>query len=136
MPTQLPTVPTNPPTATTPPNPTATQPPSNSDISITSIFYDGQLGRTEPDEYVEIRNNGVQAINLGGWTLSDQANHVYGFPGYDIQPGQTCRVYTNENHPEWCGFSYGNGSAIWNNDGDCATLRDNTGAQVAQRCYS
>ena len=39
-------------------------------------------------------------------------------------PGQVCRIYTNEYHPECCGFNYGSGSAIWNNTGDCAYLRD------------
>ena len=52
-----------------------------------------------------------------------------------IQPGQECRIYTNEFHPEWCGFSYGSGSAIWNNTGDCANLRDGQGTQIDQYCY-
>jgi hypothetical protein len=28
--------------------------------------------------------------------------------GFAVQPGQVCRVYTNEVHPGWCGFSFGN----------------------------
>jgi hypothetical protein len=29
-----------------------------------------------------------------------------------MQPGQVFRVYTNEYHPEWCGFSYGSGALL------------------------
>ena len=86
-------------------------------------------------KYVEIRNADTVAIQLANWTLSDAANHVFTFPSFQIQPNQTCRVYTNENHPEWCGFNYGSGSAIWNNTGDTATLRDGEGAVVDVYTY-
>jgi len=60
---------------------------------------------------------------------------VFTFPNFSIQPNQTCRVYTNESHPEWCGFSYGSGSAIWNNTGDTATLRNAQGVVVSAYSY-
>jgi hypothetical protein len=103
-------------------------------IDITNIHFDG-AGSREPDEYVEFRNNDSYAIQLQGWTLRDIANHTFTFPSYVMQPGQVCRVYTNEYHPEWCGFSYGSGSAIWNNSGDCAYLRDSGGGSVDTYCY-
>jgi hypothetical protein len=92
-------------------------------------------GRQEPDEYVEIRNDDTRAIQLSGWTLRDEANHVFTFPNYLMQPGQMCRIYTNEYHAEWCGFSYGSGSAIWNNSGDCAYLRNSVGTLIDDYCY-
>ena len=52
------------------------------------------------DEYVEFRNNDNRAIQLQGWTLRDEANHTFAFPSHVMQPGQVCRVYTNEYHPE------------------------------------
>jgi predicted extracellular nuclease len=97
-------------------------PGTTGNIDITDIFYDG-AGGAEPDEYVEIRSDDTQPIQLSGWTLRDVANHAFTFPSYVMQPGQVCRIYTNENHPEWCGFNYGSGSAIWNNGGDTAYLR-------------
>lgn len=103
-------------------------------VQITAIFYDG-AGSSEPDEYVEFRNADSQAIQLNGWTLRDDAQHVYTFPSFVMQPGQVCRVYTNEVHPEWCGFSYGSGSAIWNNTGDCAYLRNGEGMEIDSHCY-
>jgi hypothetical protein len=44
-------------------------------------------------------------------------------------------VYTNEAHPESCGFNMGSGSAVWNNGGDCAYLEDSLGKEIAELCY-
>jgi hypothetical protein len=119
-------------TATT--EPTATEPAGMADVVIVTISYSGS-GSTEPDEYVEIRNDGSAAAQLSGWTLSDIANHVFTFPSFLMAPGQACRVYTNQYHPESCGFTYGSDSAIWNNSGDCAYLRDSDGNLVDDYCY-
>lgn len=130
-PTSSPTVP---PTDT--PMPTDTPVPGTTgNVVITDIFYDGVVSSQEPDEYVEIRNDDNIAIQLQNWTLRDEANHVYIFPSHLMQPGQVCRVYTNEYHPSYCGFSYDSGSAIWNNSGDCADLRDSGGGTVDTYCY-
>jgi cardiolipin synthase len=109
-------------------------PVTTGDVVITDIFYAG-TGSQDPDEYVEIRNDGALPIQLESWTLRDEANHVFTFPSYTMQPDQVCRIYTNEDHPEWCGFSYGSGSAIWNNANDCAYLRDDEGTPVDTYCY-
>ncbi|MBU0494558.1 MAG: lamin tail domain-containing protein, partial [Chloroflexi bacterium] len=105
------------------------------DVHIADIFRDGAIDPQEPDEYVEIYNADPRPIQLDGWTLRDEANHVFTFPNYVMPPDQVCRIYTNQDHPEWCGFSYGNGWAIWNNDGDCAYLHDSTGTLVDAYCY-
>ena len=51
-----------------------------------------------------------------------------------MQPGQVCRVYTDEVHPEWCGLSFGYGkSGVWNNsEPDAAVLVDGDGAVVSR----
>jgi competence protein ComEC len=116
--------------------PTATNLPvhNTGNVQITGIFYDG-AGSQEPDEYVDIQNQESFSIQLQGWTLRDAASHIYTFPNYVMQSGQVCRVYTNQNHPEWCGFSYGSGSAIWNNTGDTAYLRDGNGTLIDTYTY-
>jgi hypothetical protein len=128
-------VPTTTPTPTLTPTPTQTSPPpTTGNMNIFNIFADG-AGSSEPDEHVDLRNDDNVPIQLAGWTLRDIANHVFTFPSYVIQPGEVCRVYTNEFHPEWCGFNYGSGSAIWNNPGDCAYLRNNQGQDIDTYCY-
>jgi len=103
-------------------------------ITIPDIYYDG-TGDTEPDEYVEIINHGSAAVNLKNWQLTDNENHVYIFPGFKIQPGQICRVYTNKTYARWCSFTFLSKTAIWNNSGDCATLTDAENLFVAKTCY-
>lgn len=108
---------------------------TTSKMIIIKILYNGS-GEKEPDEYVEIRNDDTQPIQLQHWTFRDKADHVFYFPEYVMQPGQVCRVYTDEIHPDTCGFSFGfNGSAIWNNDSDCAYLRDANKNPIAEYCY-
>jgi competence protein ComEC len=138
--TPIPTETTPIPTETTPTEPTPVPttvtptPPPSVKVIIGTIFYDGVVSRYEPDEYVEIINQG-DAVQLQGWTLRDDANHVYTFPSFLIQPNQACRIYTNQSHPESCGFNYGSGAAIWNNTGDCAYLRNSQGQEVSKKCY-
>jgi hypothetical protein len=117
-------------TTTSPPQP----PKTTGNVEIRDILYNGS-GSSEPDEYVEIENDDSFPIQLQNWTLRDEANHMFTFPSFVIQPNQTCRVYTNENHPEWCGFNYGSGSAIWNNTGDTAYLRDANGTLIDEYSY-
>jgi len=117
------------------PSPTNTLTPGpTGNILILDIFYDG-TGSSEPDEYVRFYNDDTHPIQLEGWTLRDEANHVYTFPEYILLPDVVCRVYTNEFHPDQCGFTFGSGSAIWNNSGDCAYLRDASNALVDDYCY-
>ncbi len=105
---------------------------TNGNVRITYIFYDGE-GRREPDEYVEIQNNDIQPIQLQGWTVEDLAGHSLTIPYLVMQPGQLCRVYTNEQHAQWCGLSYQRGSVIWNNRGDTAIL-SNDSVVAVDRC--
>ncbi|HZW02631.1 MAG TPA: lamin tail domain-containing protein [Anaerolineaceae bacterium] len=117
--------------------PAPTLPPISSTgrIDIEHIFFDGVAGTAEPDEYVQIRNRDDHAVQMQGWKLSDAAGHVFTFPSHVMQPNQACRIYTNQVHSDWCGFSYGSGSAIWNNSGDTATLRNGQGTVVDSYSY-
>ncbi|GAB4579963.1 MAG: hypothetical protein Fur0022_27020 [Anaerolineales bacterium] len=110
--------------------------PTLTSIKITNVFFSG-AGLDEPDEYVEIQNMGTLSTQLQNWTLRDNTKdlHVFTFPSFLIEPGQTCRIYTNEAHPEFCGFNFGNSTAIWNNDGDCALLQDENGNMIDEFCY-
>ena len=76
-------------------------------------------------------------IQLANWTLNDNTGvHEFIFPSFRLHVGQICQVYTNEDHPKWCGFNPGSGNAIWNNTGgDCGTLRNSSDALIDQYCY-
>jgi micrococcal nuclease len=89
----------------------------------------------EPDEFVEVLNDGTEPIQLKGWTLSDEDQHVFTFPNFVLGPGQHCRVYTNQYSPTTCGFSFFNPYPIWENDADCAYLKDPLGDEISVYCY-
>jgi len=116
-----------------PPPPTEVQ-----NIQITYIFYDGQVPRVESDEYVEITNLGEQPQDLAGWVLQDISDGYpsFIFSTYILEPGESVRVYTNEYHPEWGGFSFESSRAIWNNsEPDIAALYNGQGKEVSRKSY-
>ena len=105
---------------------------------IECIFFDGLVPRSEADEYVQIANLSAGPVSLEGWRLQEvsDGSPTFTFPTYSIVPGERVRVYTNQVHPEWGGFSFQRGSSIWNNsDPDTAGLFDGQGAQVSTRTY-
>lgn len=116
------------------PGPTPGYTARTGNVQITTIVYNFP-GTVQPGEYVEIINREALHVQLEGWRLSDIASHTFTFPSFNMQPGQVCRIYTNEYHPETCGFSFGNNLSIWNNGGDTATLRDYYGTVVSQYSY-
>ena len=108
------------------------------DVQITYIFYDGLVPRAESDEYVEITNLGDQPQDLAGWELKDISEGYPSFtlPSYILAPGKSIRVYTNEYHPEWGGFSFEYGRAIWSNsEPDVAVLYNKQGKEVSRKSY-
>lgn len=106
------------------------------DVIIASVRYDGDVPQVESDEYAVIMNRGGTVVNIGGWRLNaGEPDQNFVFPNFDLQPGQSCRVYTNEAHPESCGFSFGRGDAIWRNSGDCGFLYNVEGVEVSRFCW-
>ena len=107
-------------------------------VHITYIFYDGLVPRVESDEYVEITNLGDQPQDLAGWMLKDisEGYPSFIFPSYPLLPGESTRVYTNEYHPEWGGFSFEYSQAVWNNtEPDTAVLFDSQCREVSRKSY-
>lgn len=120
------------------PAPTPT-PIGASNVQITHIFYDGLVPLVESDEYVEITNSGDAPQDLTGWVLKDIAEGYpsFTFPPYILEPGATVRVYTNEVHQEYGGFSFNYGKAIWNNKvPDTAALYNVQGKEISRQSYS
>jgi len=112
--------------------------PSASNVQITYILYDGLVPYAESDEYVEITNLGDTPEDLGGWILKDisEGYPSFTFPSCVLAPGESIRVYTNEIHAEYGGFSFGFKKAIWNNsEPDTAALYNAHGQEVSRKSY-
>ena len=109
-----------------------------SDVRIDCVLFDGSVPQSEADEYVQITNYGQASQDLLDWVLRDKTNtnQSFTFPSFVLGPGNTIRVYTNEVHEEWGGFSFGRGSAIWNNSQpDVAELLDVIGRTISEKSY-
>jgi len=107
-------------------------------VKITHIEADapGDDNDNPNGEWVEITNQETSALDLRGYTLSDEANHIYAFGPLELPPGATVRLRTgqgqdNEENLYW-GFV---GRSVWNNSGDSAYLRDPQGNLVDVYAY-
>jgi len=107
---------------------------TDTSVAITCIHFDasGNDHNNENGEWVVLEAK--QDTNLGGWTLSDEADHIYEFPNdFSLKEGEKVRVYTgSKDKPRkdtGCGqdanyeLYWGSESAIWNNSGDVGFLR-------------
>lgn len=116
------------------PTPEGTPVPEPVGLRLGELNYDGEVPRSESDEFIEVINEGA-ALNLAGWVLADGGGSRFVFPDHVMEPGDRCRVYTNEVHPETCGFSFGSNQGIWGNSGDVAILIDPQGVEVERQCW-
>jgi micrococcal nuclease len=111
---------------------------SGSGVRIAEIVADapGNDNDNLDGEYVVLVNEGADAVDLSGWTLTDEAGHRYRFPsGTTLASGQSLRVVTGSGTDGEGRLYWGRGGAVWNNGGDTATLRDGSGRVVAERSY-
>jgi hypothetical protein len=107
----------------------------NRTVRISTINFDG-AGSNEPDEYVEIVNEGPEPVDITDWSLQDEgARNVFKWESYTLQPGASIRVYSNQVHNGSGGFSFGSGRAIWGNGGDVAWLYDADKIEVSRYAY-
>lgn len=113
------------------PLPTATPTPN---VKITYIEYD-PAGDDVQGEYVKIENQGGASQTLTGWSLSDRANNNYTFPPFILESGQWVLIWTKAGTNDAQNLYWGRNQAVWNNDGDCAYLKDNMGGLRSTYCY-
>jgi hypothetical protein len=104
-------------------------------VVITAIDFDPALGRDGDGETVTVSNTSGTPVDLTGWTLTDIAGHVFTFPPFVLQPSTSVLVHicTGDDSSET--LYWGRCSAIWNNDGDSAFLRDATGRDISTFSY-
>jgi len=108
-----------------------TAPPA--DVQIVDIEYNPPRDDLQ-NEYVRIENAGGSAADMANWTLSDVAGNTFTFPPFTLNPGASVRVWTKAGTGTATDLYWGRGSAVWDNVGDCAYLRDSAGAQVDSTC--
>jgi hypothetical protein len=129
-----------PPPVTTTSYTTTTFVSGSSDVVIATIVYDGPGNDVvyNDSEYVVLHNQGSGTADVGGWSLTDLANHQINIPsGYSIAPDGDLRVYTGPGDSTPTRYFAGFGQAIWNNSGgDTATLLNSSNQTVDTSSYS
>ena len=88
------------------------------------------------DEYVVFRNAGAEPLEMGGWTVSDEADHSYTVPdGFTLDPNETVTLHTGSGTDTDTDLYWGSGRPIWNNGGDTVTVTDADNETVLKRGY-
>lgn len=91
------------------------------------------VGQNKKREYVDIRNEGGAAQDLGGWVLRSEKGTQDCALGGVIQPGETLRIWATVDDEGQGGYNCGFGSDIWNNsEPDQAVLIDSSGVEVSR----
>jgi beta-lactamase superfamily II metal-dependent hydrolase len=126
------------PVASGPPiRPTPTPAAVGSAITI-RVFADapGNDHQNTNGEYAVLSNRSGAVIDLSGWMLCDAARHCFTFPAAaSIASGGSVVLYTGRGVSDGSRFFMGSGAAVWNNDGDTATLYDRSGRIVSRHVY-
>jgi len=87
-------------------------------------------------EFVVLTNGADESLHIGGWTVGDVADREYTFPADARVPAEdSIRLYTGSGTDDGTAYFWSSNGAIWNNDGDTATVRDDSGTVVVQESY-
>jgi hypothetical protein len=122
--------PTITPTRTLTPTPTPTLVPG---VFIISIVFDPP---GDPlDEYVYLRNQANNYVDMKGWTLRDENNNVYTFPRYTLTNYAYVKVWTKAGQNDPDNLYWGLSQPVWNDYGDCAYLRKPDSELSDSLCY-
>jgi hypothetical protein len=88
------------------------------------------------NEYFTLKNTCDHAIDMTGWTVSDAANHTFAFPsGFTLASNAQVTIYTGSGVNTDAKLYWRAKSAIWNNSGDTATLRNAAGETLSSYSY-
>ena len=110
---------------------------SASVAEISDIHYDaaGNDNENLNDEYVTLTNTGDAALDLSGWTVSDEVGHQYTFTDLTLDPNASVTLYTGSGADTDTERYWGRNGAVWNNAGDTVIIRDASGETVLRQSY-
>lgn len=107
-------------------------------IRIREINYDapGPDHQNPNGEWIAFENKGSEAILLSGFTLKDEANHIYTFPSVYLEPSTVIELHSGQGRDGGGTLYWGlSEDAVWSNNGDSAYLRNPQGKLVDYYTY-
>lgn len=111
---------------------------SDSALEIAEIHEDaaGDEYDNLNDEYIVFRNTGDAALDLGDWTIEDDADHDYTVPSdFTLEAGEEVTLRTGQGDDTDTDLYWGLGSPVWNNGGDTVHVYNADGELVIERSY-
>jgi micrococcal nuclease len=113
---------------------------SDSSLEIVEIHEDAEGEGTERDnlndEYIVFENTNSTVVDLGGWTVEDEADHVYTFPDeFTLSSGETVTLHTGSGKNTDIDLYWGAEQPIWNNNGDTVIVNATDGTVVIEQSY-
>lgn len=132
------------PTKTRTPTPTRTQTPKPIVWINDMQLKPEKSGEGVLDEWASIKNSTGKTVDMTDWTLRDDNQNIYTFPdGFKLGDDDTVKVWskkgTNSSSNLYWGFvpetDQEKTNGVWNNNGDCAYLRDEDNDKVYGKCF-
>jgi micrococcal nuclease len=111
---------------------------SSSSLAVAQIHEDASGDEYDNlnDEYIVFENTASSTLDLSGWSVSDEANHMYQFPdGFELGSGDEVTLRTGSGSDTETDLYWGSGSPVWNNGGDTVIVENNVGEVVLRREY-
>ncbi|MFI1769880.1 lamin tail domain-containing protein [Streptomyces sp. NPDC020800] len=99
-------------------------------VQADSPGRDDRSNRSLNREWVDITNGSRRAVNLDGWSLSDEDGHTYTFRHYRLDGRSTVRVHTGIGRDSRTDVFQDRRNYVWDNDHDTATLYNDHGRFV------
>ncbi|MFC4552236.1 MULTISPECIES: lamin tail domain-containing protein [Halorussus] len=88
------------------------------------------------DEYLVLRNDGEEPLDLAGWTVENDDGKTYEFrEEFGLDPGRTVTLHSGSGEDTDTDRYWGSERAVWKNTGDVLTVRDADGRQVIRVSY-
>ena len=115
------------------PTPTRTSTPVPG-VSIKDIVYAPSVAL---DEYVLIENTGSNSVDMEGWWIKvESTGDRHDFPdNFTLGEDKSVKVWTKTGQNTSSNLYLGQTVPIWDNQADCAYLRDENGDLVDKYCY-
>lgn len=107
-------------------------------VSYMHADADGNDNYNLNDEYVIFKNTSSEPIDMSGWTVKDQATHIFAFPSFYLAPNATLTLYSGSGTNTTDKLYWNRADeryAIWNNSSDVVYLRDGGGGLVLEYGY-
>jgi len=107
-------------------------------LAVSELHVDAEADEYENlnDEYAEFENTGEEDVDLTGWTVEDDAGHVFVFPkGVTLAAGATVRLRSGTGSNTESDLYWGSNRPIWNNRDDTVSVYDAERNLIARRSY-